>query len=63
MSNTNVFACPHDVDIFYVQSSRSLWEKVRQKIHRGSIEVTRGSPDESENRNDVSDDVEDIELV
>jgi len=45
--------------------SRSLWQQVRQKINRGSYKVTksRGSPDESENRNDVSDDVEGIELV
>jgi len=46
-------------------SSRSLWQLVRQKINRGSYKVTksRGSPEEPENRNDVSDDVEDIELV
>lgn len=63
--NTIVFACEFDVDIFYFQSSRSLWQLVRQRINRGSYKVTksRGSPDESENRNDVSDDVEDIELV
>ena len=65
MSDTNEFAYFHDIDIFYVQSSRSLWQLMRQKIYRGSFNVTksRGSPDQSENRNDISDDVEDIELV
>ena len=64
-SNTIVFACDFDVDIFCFQSSLSLWQLVRQRINRGSYKLTksRGSPDESENRNDVSDDVDDIELV
>ncbi|KAJ7374969.1 hypothetical protein OS493_001694 [Desmophyllum pertusum] len=56
-------------------SSQSMWQKVRGKIHKGSYKVTKhgvtqdgvtqhdGASDESENKDDVSDDVDDIELV
>lgn len=65
MCSSNVFACELDVDIFHFQSPFSVWQQVRQKIHRGSYKVakSRGTADESENRTDVSDGVEDIELV
>lgn len=51
--------------LFHLQSSHSVWQQIRKKIHRGSYKVSKsgGAQDESENRNDASDNVEDLELV
>ncbi len=51
--------------LFHLQPSQSLWQQVRWKVHRGSYKAIKssGAQDDSENTNDVSDNVEDLESV
>lgn len=46
-------------------ASGSVWQKIRQKIYKESYKMKKNgnSPDQSTNREDVYDDVDDHQLV